>query len=69
MSTHTTPARENRQAAARTVITALAGATHPERLLQHSPSLHTAVTEMEVMLTDPPATAGSTVCPVGHSPT
>lgn len=67
MSTHTTRARENRQAAARTVITALAAATHPVRRLQHSRSLHVAVTEMEAMLTDPPATAGSAVCPAGHS--
>ncbi|MEI5603427.1 hypothetical protein [Streptomyces brasiliscabiei] len=57
MGTHATSGRENPQAAARTVITTLAAAADPQRLLQHSRSLHTAVTEMEAMLTDPPATA------------
>ncbi|MFF5138615.1 hypothetical protein ACFY6U_02490 [Streptomyces sp. NPDC013157] len=52
MSTHTTPTRESLQAAARTVITSLAGAAVPQHLLQHSRPLHTAVKEREAMLTD-----------------
>ncbi|MFE3852053.1 hypothetical protein ACFXPN_12990 [Streptomyces griseorubiginosus] len=55
MGTHATSGRENPQAVARTVITTLAAAADPQRLLQHCRSLHTAV--MEAMLTDPPATA------------
>lgn len=66
MST-TTSADEDRQTAARAVITALAGAPHPQRLLQHSRSLHTAVTEMEAMLTDPPAATGTHGLSRGHS--
>lgn len=53
MSTHTATAHESLQAAARTVVTTLAGATEPQRLLQHSRPLHTAVKEMEAMLTSP----------------
>ena len=66
MST-TTPADEDRQTAARAVITAQAGAIDPQRLLQHSGSLHTAVTEREAMLTDPPATTGTHGVSRGHS--
>ncbi|BBC28813.1 hypothetical protein SGFS_001040 [Streptomyces graminofaciens] len=67
MSKHTVPGHENLQAAARTVITTLAGATDPQRLLQHCRSLHTAVTEMEAMLTDAPATEGTPGVSCGHS--
>ncbi|MEU6106633.1 hypothetical protein [Streptomyces flaveolus] len=50
MSTHTSLARDSLQAAARTVIIALAGTADAQRLLQGSRSLHTAVAEMEALL-------------------
>lgn len=68
MSTHTSPARL--QAAARTVIITLAGATDPQRLLQKSRSLHTAVAEMEALLAsgndtplESPASGSRPACP------
>ncbi|WP_033314115.1 hypothetical protein RFN58_42095 [Streptomyces iakyrus] len=57
MSTHATPYRESLQAAARTVITMLAGVTDPQRFLRHSRLLDTAVKELEAMLTGPRSVA------------